>query len=150
MSRRDPHHRGDAATSRTPDVIEQARRRRLKRLMTAVLVGIVVASYTLGALSVRVDVEERNDLLPVPLEAIMMGVAFALGSLPVGWSVVARAVIPVPTFFLYLTVFLGKSQPLPFYAAFVIAGLYSAALTALAAYLAERSGGPRLRNWKRN
>src|ERR1700730_8784883 len=121
MSMPDHQHRGDATPPlRTPDVMEQARRRRLKRLLTAVPVGIVVGTYPLGALSVRTDVEERNDLLPVPLEALIAGLAFALGSLPVKWSIVPRAIIPVPTFFLYLTVFLGKSPPLPFYAAFAI------------------------------
>jgi len=41
-------------------------------------------------------------------------------------------------------VLLGKNPPLPFYAAFVVAGLYSAMLTALSRDLAERPTRPKL------
>jgi hypothetical protein len=74
----------------------------------------------------------------VPLEALLLGAAFAVGSLPVAWSVIGRIMLPVPSFLLYLTVLIGKNPPLPFYAAFALAGVYSAALTALARHLADR------------
>jgi hypothetical protein len=109
-----------------------------------VLLGCVVGAYTLGALSERVIAEDENDLLPVPLEALIIGAAFTLASLPTAWSIVGRVLIPVPTFYTYLTVLLGKDPPLPFYAAFVVAGLYSAALTALSRDLAERPTRPKL------
>jgi energy-converting hydrogenase Eha subunit A len=110
----------------------------MNRVLTALLLGGVVAAYTLGALGQRVIAEDQNDLLPVPLEALLLGAAFAVGSLPVGWSILGRILLPVPIFFLYLTVLIGKSAPLPFYAAFAVAGVYSAALTALARHLADR------------
>ena len=123
---------------RSRDVIVRARRRRLKRVLTALLLGGVVAAYTLGALSERVVAEDQNDLLPIPLEALLLGAAFAVGSLPVAWSIIGRILLPVPTFFLYLTVLIGKNPPLPFYAAFVLSGVYSAALIVLSRHLADR------------
>jgi hypothetical protein len=107
-------------------------------MLSAVLLGCVVAAYTLGALGQRVIAEDQNDLLPVPLEALLLGMAFAVGSLPVAWSIIGRIMLPVPSFLLYFTVLIGKNAPLPFYAAFALSGVYSAALTALARHLADR------------
>jgi hypothetical protein len=137
MAARDPLA-APAPPERSRDVLARARRRRMNRVLTALLLGGVVAAYTLGALGQRVIAEDENDLLPVPLEALLLGAAFAVGSLPVGWSVLGRILLPVPTFFLYLTVLIGKNAPLPFYAAFAMAGVYSTALTALARHLADR------------
>ena len=119
------------------DILAQARRRRLRRLWVAILLGIVVASYTYGALAERVIAEDSNDLLPQWLEAVLLGTVFALASLPIRSAILARVFIPVPTFLLYLTVLTGKSEPLPNVAAFFIAIIYAAALTALSTYLAE-------------
>ncbi|HTS94304.1 MAG TPA: hypothetical protein VMG55_19995 [Stellaceae bacterium] len=121
-----------------PDVLAQARRRRLKRVLVAVLLGSIVAAYTYGALDQRVIAEDKNDLLPQWAEALVLGVSVSVASLPVGWSVLGRIVIPIPTLFLYLSVFTGKDPPLPFTAGFVLALIYTAALTALSAYLGER------------
>jgi hypothetical protein len=129
---------------RSREVLHQARRRRLMRVLTAVLLGFVVGAYTFGALNERVIPEDENDLLPVPVEALIIGAAFTLASLPTAWSIVGRVLIPVPTFYIYLTVLLGKDPPLPFYAAFVVAGLHSAILTALSRDLSERPTRPRL------
>jgi hypothetical protein len=131
------------APTRLSDIAGQARRRRRRRIRNAVLAGLVTGAYTLGALAERIDIEENNDLLPMPVEALILGLFMMLGSLPVSWSILARAVIPVPTFLLYLTVFLGKAHPLPFPGAFILAIAYSAGFAALAAWLAER---PR-RSW---
>jgi hypothetical protein len=120
------------------DILAQARRRRLARVTLAVALGIVVAGYTYGALAERVDPAEWNDLLPQWLEAAVLGSMFAVASLPIAGAIIARAIIPVPTFLLYLTVLLGKDPPLPYYAAFPMAAIYAAALTALSTYLAER------------
>src|SRR5579883_247869 len=110
-----PH---ESATSETPlrsrEVAHQARRRRLMRVLRAVLLGCVV------------------------------GASFTLASLPTAWSIVGRVLIPVPAFYIFLTVLLGKNPPLPFYAAFAVAGLYSALLTALSRDLSERPTRPRL------
>ncbi len=126
------------------EVLHQARRRRMMRVLTAVLLGCIVAAYTLGALNERVIPEDENDLLPVTWEALILGAAFTLASLPTAWSIVGRVLIPVPAFYIFLTVLLGKDPPLPFYVAFVVAGLYSAILTAISRDLAERPPRPRL------
>jgi len=133
-----------APPRRSREVLHQARRRRFMRMLTAVLLGCIVGAYTLGALNERVIPEDENDLLPVPLEALIIGAAFTLASLPTAWSIVGRVLIPVPAFYIYLTVLLGKNPPLPFYAAFAVAGCYSAALTALSRDLAERPTRPKL------
>src|SRR5215470_4528575 len=105
----DRHH--PATRPRSREVLAQARRRRLKRVMAAVLLGLVVWSFTLGALGARVNPGYQNDILPPPVEAILLGVAFVIGALPVSWSIIGRVIIPVPTFFLYLAIFLGKNPP---------------------------------------
>ena len=119
------------------------------RIMTAVLLGATVAAYTLGALNERVIPEDENDLLPVSWEALILGGAFTLASLPTAWSIVGRVLIPVPAFYIFLTVLLGKDPPLPFYVAFLVAGLYSAVLTALSRDLAERPTRPKLGSARR-
>jgi hypothetical protein len=88
--------------------------------------------------------EQRNDVLSQPLEALLLGTLFAVGSLPVRWAIVGRILIPIPTLFLYLSVFLGKNPPLPFPVAFVLALVYAAALTTLSVYLGGRPDRPRL------
>ncbi|HZS85588.1 MAG TPA: hypothetical protein VFA50_22150 [Stellaceae bacterium] len=113
-----------------------ARRRALRGLLFPLLFGLGVAAFTYGALAQRVT--DRNDLLPDPIEAVLLGAAFALASFPRKWAIIARAVLLVPTFLLYLTVFLGKSPALPFAAAFTVAGGYAFFLTALSAHFAER------------
>ena len=120
------------------DIRAQARRRRLGRVVLAASLGTVVAAYTYGALGERVDPAEWNDLLPQWLEAAALGAIFAVASLPFAGAIIARAVVPVPTFVLYLTVLLGKNPPLPYAAAFPMALLYAGALTALSTYLAQR------------
>jgi hypothetical protein len=127
--------------SRRRNAITQALRwRRFRRIMLAVLLGLVVWGFTLGGLEQRVVAQDQNDLLPVPVEAVLLGAAFVAGSLPAAWSVIGRVLLPVPSFFLFLTIFLGKNPPLPFYAAFALSGIYAAGLTALARYLADRPG----------
>jgi hypothetical protein len=133
-----------APEARSRDVLGRARHRRLMRVLTAVLLGCIVGAYTLGALNERVIPEDENDLLPVPWEALILGAAFTLASLPSAWSIVGRVLIPVPAFYIFLTVLLGKDPPLPFYVAFVVAGLHSAILTALSRDLAERPTRPKL------
>jgi hypothetical protein len=118
------------------DVTAQARRRRVRRVLSAVALGVAIGAYTLGALASRVS--DNDDVLPVPIEALMLGAAFAFSALPVGGAMVARALIPVPTLLLFLSVFLGRAEPLPFAAAFVLALVHAIALTALSTALAER------------
>ena len=129
---------------RSTDVRTLARRRHLKRFVLAAVLGAVVAGYTYGALSERTNPDDWNDLLPAWIEALALGAIFAVASLPAPGVIVARAIIPVPTFLLYLTVLLGKNPPLPYYAAFPLAIVYAGALTVLSAFLAEPPGRSRL------
>lgn len=118
-------------------------------MLLPLVYGAAVGAYTLGALDRRVT--DRNDLLPEPIEALVLGLAFALGALPRRWSIIARAAIPMPTFFLYLSVALGKHDALPYGVAFVLALAYALLLTALAAYLSDKPRRLmlRLRNLRR-
>jgi hypothetical protein len=125
-----------ATGAHSHDIAAHARWRRVRRMLMAVVLGAVVGAYTLGALATRVS--DNDDLLPVPLEALVLGAAFALGALPVNGAMLARALIPVPTLLLFLSVFLGRAEPLPFAAAFVLALVHAIALTALSTALAER------------
>jgi hypothetical protein len=111
----------------------------LKGLLFAAVAGCGVAAYTFGALNERVT--DLDDLLPTSLEAVIVGLAFAVASAPMGLAIVGRVVLFIPTFFLYLTVFLGKPAPLPFFAAFIMAGLYALVLAALSSYFSERARG---------
>jgi len=129
----------------SPEVVARARRRYFQRFIIAGVLGAVVAGYTWGALAERASPEDWNDLLPQWLEAVLLGAIFALASLPVSGTILARALIPIPTFLLYLTVLLGKNPPLPYFAAFPLAILHAAALTVLSAYLAEHPERPRRR-----
>lgn len=126
------------------DVRAQARRRRLKRVLVAVLLGAVLAAYTYGALDVTAGAEPRIDFLPQWAEALLLGAAFAVASLPVGWAILGRLLIPIPTLFLYLSIFLGRNPPLPFTVAFLLAFVYAGALTTLSVYLGDRPDRARL------
>jgi hypothetical protein len=123
-------------SARSGDVAALRRARRWRDLVLPLLVGAAVGAFTLGALSRRVT--DRDDVLPDPAEAALIGIAFALAATPRRWAIVARAAIPVPTFFLYLSVFLGKSPPLAYGGAFAAACCYALFLTALSTYFAER------------
>jgi hypothetical protein len=127
----------------------RARRwRRLRDALFPLLSGTAVAAFSYGALSERIA--DRNDLLSDPLEAGLLGFAFALGAFPRRWAVFARALILVPTFFLYLSVFLGKTEPLPFGSAFASAGFYALFFTVLSAYFSERPRSLKLRSPRRH
>ena len=126
------------------DIRALARRRRFRRFLLAAILGAVVAAYTYGALGERVHPEDWNDLLPPWFEAAALGAVFAVAALPLPGVIIARAIIPFPTFLLYLTVFLGKNPPLPYGVAFPLAIVYAGALTVLSAYLAERPGRSQL------
>jgi hypothetical protein len=112
------------------------RRRRWRDVFVPAFVGAAVAAFTLGALSRRVT--DLDDLLPAPVEALILGTAFALASMPRRWAMVPRALLPVPTFFLYLSVLLGKLLPVPYWMAFIAAACCALLLTTLSAYFAER------------
>jgi hypothetical protein len=111
-------------------------RRGLKAIVLPMLLGATIAAFTLGALSRRVT--DNDDLLPAPAEAAILGAVFAIASFPRPWAIVARAAVPVPTFFVFLSVLAGRTPPLPFGIAFTSALCYALFFTALSSYFAER------------
>jgi hypothetical protein len=124
------------------DILAQARRRRLKRIWRDIVLGLVVAAYTYGALAERVG--DPGDVLPPWLEAMLLGVFFSLASLPSRAAWAARILTLFSSFLLYLSVLTGKNPPLPFAAAFGVAIAYAAALFTLSAYLSEKPDRSRL------
>jgi len=140
MARTTKRARVRAVPQRPRDIVLGARRRHRKRIGRAVLLGLAVSAFTLGALGERAPEWAADDPLPAGLVAALLGIAFTIGSLPVGWSIVGAIVLPVPAAFVFLTVFLERQPPLPFYAAFTLSLGYAAVLTVLARTLSERPG----------
>jgi hypothetical protein len=77
--------------------------------------------------------------LPQPIEAVIIGLVFALAAAPTRWAAIFRLLMPLPTFLLYLSILTGRKPAMPFGAAFLCAGAYALFLTAYTAYLAARS-----------
>ena len=100
--------------------------------------GLGLTAFTLGGLALRTG-QDQGDLLPQPIEAVIIGLVFALAAAPARWASIFRLLMPLPTFLLYLSILTGRSPAMPFGAAFLCAGIYSLFLTAYTAYLAERS-----------
>ena len=103
--------------------------------MFPVIFGLGLAAFTLGGLAQRTA---PQDIVPAPIEAAVLGLVFILASLPWRWSILARALLPLPTVLLFLEILTGRSPAMPFLVAFVCAGLYALFLTAYSAYIAER------------
>jgi hypothetical protein len=106
--------------------------------MFQLTLGLGLTVFTLGGLTMRTGVDQ-GDLLPQPIEAVVIGLVFALAAAPARWAGIFRLLMPLPTFLLYLSILTGRSPPMPFGVAFLCAGVYSLFLTAYTAYLAERS-----------
>jgi hypothetical protein len=102
------------------------------------ILGAGLAAFTLGGLAVGDSIDQEN-LLPQPIEALIIGLVFALASAPHRWASVFRVLMPLPAFLLYLSILSGRSPAMPFGVCFVLALFYSLFLTAYTAYIAERS-----------
>lgn len=100
-----------------------------------IIFGLGLAAFTLGGLAQRI---EPQDIVPAPIEAIVLGLVFALASMPRSWSILPRALLPLPTVLLFLEILTGRSPPMPFPVAFACAGVYALFLTAYSAYIAEQ------------
>ena len=102
------------------------------------ILGLGLTAFTIGGLTGGGSAVDRGDLLPQPVEALIIGVTFALAAAPRWWASGFRLLMPLPTFLIYLEVLTSRQPPMPFQAAFFCAGIYSLILTAYTAYLAER------------
>jgi hypothetical protein len=105
------------------------------------ILGIGVTVFTIGGLTAASNVDQ-GDLMPQPVEALIIGVIFMLSAVPRGWALAFRALMPLPTFLIYLRILTGRQPAMPFDAAFFCALVYSLFLTAYTAYLAERGRMP--------
>lgn len=104
--------------------------------MFPVILGAGLAAYTLGGLSERMA--DRHDLVPDAAQALVLGIVFALASGPWKGAIVARAILPLPSFLVFLSILSDRRPPMPFGAAFVMAGFYALFITASAAAIAEK------------
>ena len=102
------------------------------------ILGLGLSAFIVGGLTERSGADQ-GDLLPQPVEALIIGVAFALAASPSRWAPVFRVLLPLPSFLIYLAILTGRRPPMPFGAAFLVSGLYALFITAYAAYLAERA-----------
>jgi len=109
--------------------------------MFQLIFGFGLAVFTWGGLEARPA--DQEDFFARPLEALMIGIVFAMASLPTRWAVAPRLLMPLPTFLLYLAIFTGRQPPMPFVAAWFSAGAAALFLTAYTVYLSSRSArGP--------
>jgi hypothetical protein len=101
------------------------------------ILGVGLGVFTWGGLTVRGAIGE--DIVPAPVEALALGLVFVFAALPHWWATVARALLPLPSFLLFLVIMTARTPPMPFGVAFICAGFYALFLTAFAAYIAEKS-----------
>ncbi|GGF30882.1 hypothetical protein GCM10011611_41210 [Aliidongia dinghuensis] len=104
--------------------------------MYALIFALGFAAFTLGGLTDRVGEHEPW------LEAatlVALGVGFVLGAIPRGWSIVPRAILPLPTFLVFLTILTDRKPVMPFYAAFAAAAFYALFITSYASFLSHRN-----------
>ena len=112
--------------------------------MFQLILGIGLAIFVMGGLSQMVA--DPQDVLPEPIEAIFIGLVFALSAAPTRLFIVPRALLPFPAFLIFLVVLTGRNPPMPFGVAFVCAWFYALALTGFTAYVADRGLHSRLGN----
>ncbi|HEV2677810.1 MAG TPA: hypothetical protein VGV37_24980 [Aliidongia sp.] len=104
--------------------------------MYALIFAIGFAAFTLGGLSDRGG--EQDPWLEVgALLALALG--FILGAVPRAWSIVPRAILPLPTFLVFLTILTDRKPAMPFYAAFAAAAFYALFITSYASFLSHRN-----------
>ena len=108
----------------------------MRKLLYAVIFAIGFAAFSVGGLSERGG-EHDPWLEGAALLALCLG--FVLGSVPRAWSIVPRAILPLPTFLLFLTILTDRKPELPFFAAFVGAAFYALFITSYASFLSHRN-----------
>jgi len=104
--------------------------------MYSVIFAIGFAAFTLGGLSDRAG---EHDLWLEALALPVLGLGFVLGAVPRAWSIVPRAILPLPTFLVFLTILTDRKPAMPFYAAFAAAAFYALFITSYASFLSHRN-----------
>jgi hypothetical protein len=112
--------------------------------MFQLILGVGLAVFALGGLADRPPA--ADDLLPAPIEAVFIGLVFALAASPSRYAIVARALLPFPAFLLFLVVLTARKPVMPFGTAFICAWFYALALTGYSTYVAQRGLRSRLGN----
>ncbi len=112
--------------------------------MFQLILGVGLAAFALGGLSNVVA--DPQDVLPAPVEAMILGLIFSLAASPTRWAIVPRALLPFPAFLVFLVILTGRKPTLPFGVAFVCAWFYALALTGFTNYCAHRGLRSRLGN----
>ncbi len=108
----------------------------MRKLFYAVIFAIGFAAFSVGGLSQRPG-EHDMWLEGAALLALCLG--FVLGSIPRAWSIVPRAILPLPTFLAFLTILTDRKPPMPFYAAFAASAFYALFITSYASFLSHRN-----------
>jgi hypothetical protein len=104
--------------------------------MYALLFAIAFAAFTLGGLAGRGG---EHDPWLESAALLALGLGFVLGAVPRAWSIVPRAILPLPTFLVFLTILTDRKPVMPFYAAFACAAFYALFITSYASFLSHRN-----------
>jgi hypothetical protein len=108
----------------------------MRKLLYSVIFAIGFAAFSLGGLSERAG---PHDPWLESGALLALGLGFVLGAVPRGWSIVPRAILPLPTFLVFLTILSDRKPPMPFYAIFVSAAFYAFFITSYASFLSYRN-----------
>jgi len=108
----------------------------MRKLLYALIFAIGFAAFTLGGLSEKPG---GHDPWVEGAALLALCLGFVLGSVPRAWSIVPRAILPLPTFLLFLTILTERKPEIPFFAAFVAAAFYALFITSYASFLSHRN-----------
>jgi hypothetical protein len=104
--------------------------------MYSPIFAIGFAAFTLGGLAGR---GSEHDPWLEAAALLVLGLGFVLGAVPRAWSIVPRAILPLPTFLVFLTILTDRKPVMPFYAAFAVAAFYALFITSYASFLSHRN-----------
>ena len=107
----------------------------MRRLLYTIIFALGFAAFSLGGLSEDGD----HDPWLVGVALLVLSLGFVLGSVPRGWSIVPRGILPLPTFLVFLTILTDRKPELPFFTAFVVAAFYAFFITSYASFLSYRN-----------
>lgn len=108
----------------------------MRKLLYSVIFAIGFAAFSLGGLSERGD--GRDTWLEDSALAVLC-LGFVLGAVPRAWSIVPRAILPLPTFLVFLTILTDRKPEMPFFAAFMAAAFFALFITSYASFLSYRN-----------
>ncbi|HLZ67444.1 MAG TPA: hypothetical protein VKQ29_14515 [Aliidongia sp.] len=107
----------------------------MRRLLYTIIFALGFAAFSLGGLSDRPG-EHEPWLEGAALVAL--GLGFVLGAVPRGWSIIPRAILPLPTFLVFLTILSDRKPEMPFFAIFASSAFYALFITSYASFLSHR------------